>query len=188
MVVKKTSNLLHREPCPVCRSRGGDSRGDNLAVYDDGHVFCYACTYFNQSPTEYYVVPKEYYRDPKEVVKNCKELLRDLKSPSVLKTPIEYIYNTSKGAQVDFSYQYLGDRGISRDTMEAYKVLTKVSQDGQPVAIAFPFGSYEQIRKIPGKQIITIGESTDVKLFGQDLFNPGSAQAITVTEGAYDAM
>ena len=30
-------------PCPSCRSRGGDSRGDNLARYLDGSAHCFAC-------------------------------------------------------------------------------------------------------------------------------------------------
>lgn len=30
-------------PCPRCRARGGDSRGDNLACYLDGSAHCFAC-------------------------------------------------------------------------------------------------------------------------------------------------
>ena len=36
----------HKAACPICRSRGNDTRGDNLAVYQDGHSYCYACGYF----------------------------------------------------------------------------------------------------------------------------------------------
>lgn len=39
------SKLLHREQCPVCASHGRDNSKDNLAVYDDGHSYCYACNY-----------------------------------------------------------------------------------------------------------------------------------------------
>lgn len=39
------SKLLHTTRCPRCASRGGDRSGNNLAVYDDGHEYCYACGY-----------------------------------------------------------------------------------------------------------------------------------------------
>ena len=39
------SKLLHTERCPRCAERGGDRSGNNLAVYDDGHSYCYACGY-----------------------------------------------------------------------------------------------------------------------------------------------
>lgn len=40
------SHLLHREPCPNCRILGQDKKGDNLAVYSDGHKICYACNHY----------------------------------------------------------------------------------------------------------------------------------------------
>jgi len=36
---------VHKERCPRCASRGQDTSGDNLAVYEDGHAHCYACQY-----------------------------------------------------------------------------------------------------------------------------------------------
>lgn len=72
--------------------------------------------------------------------------------------------------------------------MEAYGVETKVSADGTPAAIAFPYGSIAIVRTLPTKSFVSKGDSSDVRLFGQDLFNRGSAKSITITEGAYDAM
>ena len=86
------------------------------------------------------------------------------------------------------TYQYLGHRGISRDTMEYYEVFTKVSHDGTPVEVALPYGSYTTIRKYDQHQFRTIGDSSDPCLFGQHKFNQGSSKSITITEGAYDAM
>ena len=171
------SNLIGREPCPVCRERGGDGSGDNLAVYDDGHAYCFACSFYidTQETNQY----------------NQKGTLENFRVHDEVTVVNNIMYNSGvykDTKEVDYSYQYLGTRGISRDTMEFFRVLTKVSSDGQPVAIAFPYGSYEQVRKIPGKQILTIGDSKDVKLFGQEQFNPGSAKTITICEGAYDTM
>jgi len=40
-----SSRLIEREACPACQSRGKDTSADNLAVYDDGHKYCFACGY-----------------------------------------------------------------------------------------------------------------------------------------------
>ena len=39
------SKVVGREQCPACASRGQDTSQDNLAVYDDGHKYCFACEY-----------------------------------------------------------------------------------------------------------------------------------------------
>ena len=43
--IAMTSHVTSKEACPVCRSLGKDRSGDNLAVYSDGHKWCYACGY-----------------------------------------------------------------------------------------------------------------------------------------------
>ena len=40
-----TSHCLGHEPCPNCRRIGNDRNGDNLAVYSDGHKYCFRCNY-----------------------------------------------------------------------------------------------------------------------------------------------
>ena len=44
------SKLLKTTQCPICHTRGDDTSKDNLALYDDGHQYCYACGYFKASP------------------------------------------------------------------------------------------------------------------------------------------
>ena len=39
------SYLLSKERCPSCAKLGNDTAFDNLAVYSDGHTWCYACGY-----------------------------------------------------------------------------------------------------------------------------------------------
>lgn len=43
------SILIRRERCPKCAERGRDSKGDNLAIYDD-HKYCFSCG-FAEFPT-----------------------------------------------------------------------------------------------------------------------------------------
>ena len=40
------SKVIEREQCPACASHGRDNSQDNLAVYDDGHKYCFACEYY----------------------------------------------------------------------------------------------------------------------------------------------
>ena len=35
-----------KERCPQCAERGKDTMGDNLAVFSDGHAYCFACGYY----------------------------------------------------------------------------------------------------------------------------------------------
>lgn len=42
------SNIIHTA-CPRCRERGDDRSGDNLAIYADGHKYCFKCGYFETS-------------------------------------------------------------------------------------------------------------------------------------------
>ncbi len=37
---------IRREQCPRCKSLGRDTSRDNLAVYSDGHKYCYGCGYY----------------------------------------------------------------------------------------------------------------------------------------------
>jgi twinkle protein len=41
-----TSKFVSRERCPKCAESGQDRSGDNLAVFSDGHKFCFSCNYF----------------------------------------------------------------------------------------------------------------------------------------------
>lgn len=44
-----TSYLVKQTQCPQCAKLGKDKRGDNLAVYSDGHEWCYSCGYYLSS-------------------------------------------------------------------------------------------------------------------------------------------
>lgn len=41
--------MVYRITCPNCKSMGKDRHGDNLAVYADGHKWCYSCSYYEPS-------------------------------------------------------------------------------------------------------------------------------------------
>ncbi len=151
---------IRNEECSKCGS------SDANAIYDDLHSYCFSCNAYGN------IEEKDILKD----ISNSKYKLTTLKDN-------KYI-NTIK----DFKEH----RGITKDTMKAYGVEAKVGSNGSIVSFSIPFGSSTQIREPRGKgqkeNLYTIGSSEDVRLFGQDCFNAGSAKAITVTEGAYDAL
>ncbi len=42
---------MKTEQCPRCHALGKDTRRNNMAVYDDGHSYCFSCRYYVPSPT-----------------------------------------------------------------------------------------------------------------------------------------
>lgn len=42
-MITNDSYVIRKEACPKCRELGHDRSGDNLAVYSDGHTYCYRC-------------------------------------------------------------------------------------------------------------------------------------------------
>jgi twinkle protein len=96
-----------------------------------------------------------------------------------------------------FSFEYLPLRGITRETMEKFNVLTKVDNskpDSPAISVGFPYyvaDSEEQaykVRFLASKDFTSVGPMGKANLFGKELFPMGSARAITITEGEFDAM
>lgn len=136
------SKLIGREPCPECTSSGRDRSGDNLAIYDDGHKYCYACNY----------------------------------------------YEGSNNQHVEYTYEFLPLRGISRKTLEFYNVRTKIDPEGKPIDIVFPYpDNKNKIRSLEEKAFRWQGDSKP-GLFGRDKFAAGSHKYVTITEGEIDAL
>lgn len=41
---------IGKKQCPKCAKLGKDSRSDNLALYNDGHSYCFSCGYYQPNP------------------------------------------------------------------------------------------------------------------------------------------
>lgn len=75
------SYFLHNEGCPRCMARGDDTSRDNLAVYSDGHKYCYKCKYFVSGDpiSRFKVKPKDnelVYPADEEFTKECLTYLK----------------------------------------------------------------------------------------------------------------
>lgn len=79
------------------------------------------------------------------------------------------------------------DRGFSKATMERYKVGIR---DGTAMYPIFDINGNHVANKFrqPNKTFATQGKTGNAGLFGRHAFPPGSAKAITVTEGQDDAL
>ena len=42
------TKVISRKRCPRCAAKGNDTSGNNLAIYDDGHGWCYACEFYQR--------------------------------------------------------------------------------------------------------------------------------------------
>ena len=43
--MNEESVIVSRDQCPRCKANGKDNSRDNLAIYSDGHEWCYSCGY-----------------------------------------------------------------------------------------------------------------------------------------------
>jgi twinkle protein len=87
------------------------------------------------------------------------------------------------------TFQYIPHRGLSTETLRKYLIGTKVSPQGEPMEDAFNYPNGKtKVRGYDKKDFHWQGKSDEVQgLFGQNIFPPASAKAITITEGEYDA-
>lgn len=165
--MNERSTIVHTHvPCinPKCMS------SDAMCVYDDGHGYCYSCSqYFS---------------------KDDLDKQKDLWYPSynnTLRVPkVSTVVDNYRKQEERIPHRmtvYSPTRGLSLETMKFYDV--SVDKD----YYVFSYGpSFSIKRSIHKKEFVSSGFSQEAKLFGQTKFDPGQAMAVTITEGAFDAM
>lgn len=93
-----------------------------------------------------------------------------------------------EGERHIYTEQYLGWRGVTKETFAKFGVKTQINADGTPVRLAIPFPFGMQYRWLREKKFLSEGDMSGGQLFGQDRFPAGSARSISIYEGALDAM
>lgn len=158
--LKEKSRIVKaHQPCNTCGS------SDALAIYDDGHTYCFSCKTTIQAHGESIdnrLIPT--YTERKKL-------------------------NTDgfKGIPDDAKYEGYFERNITSKTSEFFGV--KATDD----KVFFPYHNADGTlvaSKIRGKTEKTFrsdGDWGSATLFGQNLF-PAGGKAITITEGEFDAM
>lgn len=101
---------------------------------------------------------------------------------------VQAVQSFSKPQAVNYREDCFGYRGITYDTMKFYKCLTQFDEANNPIShkYVYPSGSIKT-RVFPKSFHVASGFKSD-ELFGMNLFGPGSAKAVTITEGELDAM
>lgn len=134
---------------------------DAYTEYEDGHSHCYSCGY--------HILSMEKDKEAGRLGLSGERRQRDL---------------------VEHTLQYVAWRGVSADTMRHYGVKTKVSPEGKPLELGFRWPNGRTLwRKQDAKEFYFTGEKIEEgELFGMDRFPAGSAKAVTITEGALDAL
>lgn len=90
---------------------------------------------------------------------------------------------------MEYSYEYLPWRKISKRTMEFWNTLTKVDPEGKPVELGYSYGEAFKIRRFTDdkKSKYTVkGPLADAPILGIEKFPPGCAKACTIVEGEGD--
>lgn len=128
------SSVTHHEPCPNCRSEGRDKHGDNLAVYGDGHSYCFACGFRPHG-------------------------LR----PDIQSTPIEREVERTTLSLKRGEYQAIPERGLTKDACTLYKYqvssgihIANYLRDGHPVAqkLRAPGKKWQMVGSMGDKSIL----------------------------------
>ena len=153
------SKYISKEPCPECQSR------DNVAVYDDGHKYCFGCGWQFQPP---------------------KDKPIKFEKPFKMKVTPLLPFVTPKA---------LPKRGITKETCELYdygyaeynnqvvQVATYHDKIGKPVA---------QHLRYKDKRFGWVGDTSNMQLWGQKIWrqNHGTETKVfaVITEGEVDCL
>jgi twinkle protein len=171
--------ILGDTSCPACVSRGRDSTGNHLLLFEneDGEKFA-KCTRCN-----HYVPPDKF--DPKSVKSRVKKELTD--------ADIQRVVEEFEQCPI----KKLEDRGIPEYVCERFGIRTLLSEtDGQTIkGIAFPRTKQGvtqgfKVKNLDPRYFFSVGSNRDSDLFGypQILRGDSYRKKLFLTEGEIDAL
>ena len=154
------SNVISKEQCPACAKHGRDNSQDNLAVYDDGHKYCFACEHYEHGNNK------------------SKEL------HMVQPTPLNELKLLSGTAKA------ISSRKIGEKTARLYGYLTHSSNSKKIEISNYYRDGKVVAQKLRGanKTFQWRGEASNPTLFGQQLWKNKGGKRVIVTEGEYDCL
>ena len=141
--MKTDSKLVKREQCPKCKERGADNSGDNLAVYDDGHKYCFACTYAEFSDGQY----------------NYRPSFEEFEMTGTSGAIKDRRISENIASKFGVTLEYNKDGSIKKHHYPYHNA------DGAPIA--------SKVREVASKNFHTTGNFDQAALFGQHLWREG---------------
>jgi twinkle protein len=154
--------VVAREPCPSCRSTGGDTAGDNLARYADGGAFCFVCE----------------YREPKGMATKSESKTSTRQSKLTLDQAMSYPQGTDPSRKLSPVSNVFDTRVVYGPTGDVDKIVYPYYEDGAVVGA--------KVRRIKDKDFHTVGELP--AFFGKQACKADGGPVLCITEGEEDAM
>lgn len=154
------SDAVGKEACPTCRESGADNAGDNLARYEDGGAYCFACGYSERGEGE--------------------------SAPSTPLSPGKK--RGTLIPRDELEHLALKARGITAVTTKFFDYCI-AQRNGKTVQVAHYMkdGKTGQKLRDANKKFVWLGIAKGVGLFGQHLWRDGGKKVV-ITEGEIDAM
>jgi twinkle protein len=153
--------VVAREPCPSCRSTGGDKAGDNLARYADGGAFCFVCE----------------YREPKGSDKS-ESKTSTRQSKLTLDQAMSYPQGKDPDRKLSVTADGYDTRVVYGPTGDVEKIIYPYYEDGAVVGA--------KVRRIKDKDFHTVGDLP--AFFGKQVCKKDGGPVLCITEGEEDAM
>jgi twinkle protein len=168
------SNVLPEKfPCPNCREQGKDSSGDNLRLYDDGHKYCFACSYYEPAANDLLTLCKNIDAFPTDypdvIDDNPIDVLNDV------------VLNLVPGLTT--THEDLPERGLTRETCLACGI--QVGTYYKAPCYAFAYNQGVKLRIKPKEFSWVSGSENASSMFGLTLFKDYT-KPIIITEGEFD--
>ena len=152
------ASFTGHEPCPACRAKGLDAKGDNLSRYADGHGYCHACGHYEHAGGTGGAAER--------------------KPSSPAFQPLEVDYRPLKARGIDAATCEKYGYGIGKYRGEWCHAAAYRDASGHVTA---------QHLRLDGKKFRWLGDTGDIQLFGQHLWRNGGRRLI-ITEGEIDCL
>lgn len=157
--------VIRHIACPECRAKGLDTKGNNLAVYDDNSAYCFACSFV--------IVSKDYSK-------------RNTKEESDLEKTIEKI-TEEQNKRIKDNTCYVDYRGIRKDTAKFFGVRYELDEESgevlkqyYPITMKGELVGYK-VRKHPKEFIAPVGYvGKNADFFGQFRASTGDRDLLLV--------
>ena len=156
--LRESTIVKRHQPCDDCGS------SDALAVYDDGHTYCFSC--------EKHTPPPRGQKMEAQIVN------------------FDRTTSTGIGDVLNYRSYPITSRGIGQDVVDHFGVKMEVNEDGIPAAHYYPYtksgvvAAYKK-RELP-KNFSTVGDFKGIELFGQAQASGG--KYLVITEGELDCL
>ena len=154
-----TSSAIGKASCLACQETGGDRHGDNLVLYSDGHMHCFACGFHARGPSPDHQEPTTRVRVVKDLIPTGEFLPLSVRNITAESCEVWGYHCTSYSGKLCQVADYRDGQGV----LVGQKVRF---EDKGFLILGGPLGLYgkHRCREAGKKVIITEGEIDAISL------------------------